>query len=80
MYINKEINFFHWIQNDIVIDFAVPELLKNTMIEAEELDKENNKEYFCVAEAIDMICKEYCKKRILTKEQWDLICKKYPCV
>ena len=70
---------YNFINEQITIDFPLPKLMQNTIIEAEELDKQNNPEYFCVAEAIDVLAKQYVASGMWTKTQWDLICKKYPC-
>ena len=71
---------FHYIDESITIDFPIPTLLKNTLLEAEELDREDSPEYSHVADAIDVMCKGMVKTRILTQEQWDLIVQKYPYV
>ena len=69
---------FHWVRDDIVIDFPIPKFLQNTLSEAEELDLNNSLEYHCVAENIDILAKNLYTGRVITKEQWDLLCEKYP--
>ncbi|MCM1158462.1 MAG: hypothetical protein NC300_07480 [Bacteroidales bacterium] len=71
---------FRWINGDIPIDFPVPEVLKNTMQEAEELDLAGNIEYTHVADIIDVLCKNYTKDGTLTDEQWDTMVDRYPVV
>lgn len=69
-----------WIREDIDIsDIPYDIVLKNTIEEAEELDKEHNTEYFCVADAIDVVAKQLKTAGKITQEQWDRLCFKYPC-
>lgn len=68
------------INNKIKINFKVPKLLKNTMDEAEELDKIGSVEYTAVADQIDVICKGYVTTGHMTQEQWDTIANRYPVI
>lgn len=68
----------NFINDNIIIDFPLPKIMQNTIKEAEELDKENNTEYYCVADAIDMLAKQYVASGLWNQKQWDLICSKYP--
>lgn len=68
---------FNFIREDVVIDFPLPKLLQNTIEEAEELDRKNNIEYMCVADAIDVLCKNYVANGVMTMEQWDIVTWKY---
>ena len=77
MQLNKK---FRWINDDIAIDFKVPRTLRNTMQEAEELDLADNIEYTHVADAIDVLCKEYVVIGLLTQEQWDRVVDRYPVI
>lgn len=70
---------FRWINEDIVLDFKLPKLLQNTIIEAEEADLDNNAgEYDCIVDAIDVLCKEYYVTGTFTQQQWELVVQKYP--
>ena len=69
---------FHWINDDVKIDFQVDKALKNAMEEAEELDMAGSVEYGAVADAIDVLCKQSFGAGKMTKEQWDTMCKRYP--
>ncbi|MCM1497509.1 MAG: Fic family protein [Clostridium sp.] len=71
---------FRWINGDIPIDFPIPEVLKNTMQEAEELDLAGNIEYTHVADIIDVLCKNFTKDGTLTDEQWDAMVDRYPVI
>ena len=50
------------------------------MQEAEELDLADNIEYTHVADAIDVLCKEYVVIGLLTQEQWDRVVDRYPVI
>lgn len=69
---------YHWINDEVKIDFQIPEVINNTMQEAEHMDSEENMEYFCIADTLDMLCKEAYVNKILTKEQWLMIVRRYP--
>ena len=69
---------FHWIKDEIKIDFPVDRALKNAMEEAEELDLAGSVEYGAVADAIDVLCKQSFAAGKMTQEQWDRICMRYP--
>ena len=68
------------INDEIRIDFEVPELLRNTMDEAEELDRIGSVEYTAVADMIDVICKGYVTTGHMTQEQWDTVVDHYPII
>lgn len=68
------------INDDIKIDFEVSKLLKNTMEEAEELDRIGSVEYTAVADAIDVICKAHVTSGHMTEEQWDIVTARYPVI
>lgn len=72
-----ETEMYNFIKENIVIDFPVPEKLQEVFKEAEDFDRQNNFEYFCVADEIDVMCKAYVGMGKLTHRQWDLICYKY---
>lgn len=64
MYLNQ----FRWIDDKYKIDFEIPKLLKNTIEEAEELDRSGDMEYFDVEDTIDVICKNFVSSHTMTKE------------
>ena len=68
------------INDNIEIGFKVPRLLKNTMEEAEELDRIGSVEYTAVTDAIDVICKGYVTTGHMTEEQWDIVTARYPII
>lgn len=59
---------FHWIQNDITINFPIPKFLQDLLLEAEELDLNNSPEYHCVADTIDVIGKNLYTGHVITKQ------------
>lgn len=69
---------FHWVNEDIKIDFPISEAMKNTMEEAEELDLEESVEYAAVADILDVMGKEAFVNGRITKKQWDIIVERYP--
>ena len=69
---------FNWINEDIKVEIPDDKLLLNTIAEAEELDLAKNVEYFCVADAIDVICKQLVTAGKMSHKTWNLICSKYP--
>lgn len=72
---------FTWIDEEIVLDFEVPKLLKNTIEEIEQADIMQDKaEYNILSDTIDVLSKNFCSAKILTQKQWDTICQKYPMV
>ena len=68
------------INDDIKIDFELPRLLKNSIEEAEELDKIGSVEYTAVADQIDVVCKGYVTTGHMTEEQWDIVTARYPII
>lgn len=66
------------INQDMVIDFKIPTVLKNLLIDTEEADKRQDGSYDEYADAVDVWCKNLCAEGLLTKGQWDFIVKKYP--
>lgn len=67
----------NYIRDDLNIEFAIPDRLKEVLAEAEELDEKKDIEFICVADLIDNMCKGYYSQGVLTKKQWELITAKY---
>ena len=68
-----------WINYHISIDDIPKDIvLQNTIEEAEALDREGNEEYFCVADAIDMLGKQLRTAGKISDEQWNRLCSRYP--
>lgn len=69
---------YHEINNEIKIDFEIPEMLRNLMEEAEEADIRNDGSYDNLADTIDVLSKNYYADRKLTLGQWETIVRRYP--
>lgn len=70
---------YTWINDDIKIDFPLPELLQNLVNELEEMDMEENWLYFDRCEFLENITKECIISGWITDEQRDLLCQRYTC-
>lgn len=71
-------NKYHEINNEIEIDFEIPEMLRNLIEEAEEADIRNDGSYDNLADTIDVLSKNYYADKKLTLEQWETIVRRYP--
>ena len=69
---------FHNIRDEYKINFMVPEILKNLMLEAEEADMRNDGSYDNLADTIDVYAKNSCADGLITEAQWDYIVTRYP--
>lgn len=70
---------FRWIDTSIPLNFPLPTTLKNTMKEAEQADIEGDIiEYNILSDTLDVLCKNYCAERKMTKTQWDTVCHRFP--
>lgn len=67
----------NWIDDSVIIDFNVPEDIRNMMMECEKMNEEENCGYFNYAESLGYMCKEACVRGHMTKKQWEIIEKKY---
>ena len=76
--INQKKPAFHWIRNDIILTAPMDSVMINTIEEAEELDLAGNYEYFCVADALDVLGKQMVACGKWSHKDWDLLCEKYP--
>ena len=74
---NKACKKHHWINDDIVIDFPLPQSMLYLIEELEKLDAEEDYAYFNYAEALDTGAKELYRRGTLTRKQWDQLCLKY---
>ncbi|MBQ9590761.1 MAG: hypothetical protein IJR29_11350 [Butyrivibrio sp.] len=69
----------NYINDDIVIDFDVPMVLKNLMLDAEKADLEEDEgTYLNYADTIDVWAKNYYQDGELSNLQWELLCRRYP--
>ena len=69
---------FHNIRDEYKINFKVPEILKNLMLEAEEADVRDDGSYDNLADTIDVYAKNSYADGLITEAQWDYIVTRYP--
>lgn len=69
---------YHEINDEIKLDFGMPDVLRNLLQEAEEADIRNDGSYINLADTIDVVCKNLCSDGKITKEQWNLVIRRYP--
>lgn len=69
---------YHWIDDSVIIDFSVPDTLKELMTMAEEKDIEEDLGYYLnLADTIDICAKNCYASGELSKHQWNVIASKY---
>ena len=68
---------YHWINDDVKIDFPVPKSLQELFDEAEKYDLLDDGTYFCYSDQIDVDSKNLYAIGKLTKKQWDIINSRY---
>lgn len=73
-----EIKVYHEINDEIKIDFELPEMLRKLIAEAEAADERNDGSYDNLADTIDTLCKNFYADRKLTLKQWEIIVRRYP--
>lgn len=68
---------YHWVNDDVKIDFSVPRALQILMDQCEQLDLEEDYAYFNYIETLDCDVKELVRMGVLTNKQWDIINMRY---
>jgi hypothetical protein len=68
---------YNEIDDNIKIDFPVPEILQHLMDDAEKADFINDGSYFNLADTIDTYAKNFYADGKLTQSQWDTIIMRY---
>lgn len=71
-------NEYHEINDEIKIEFKMPEMLQNLILDAEMADRRNDGSYDNLADTIDMLCKSYYADGKLTLKQWETVVRRYP--
>lgn len=74
---NNEDKKYHWIVDDVKIDFPVPNIIQEDIDKLEKLDRENCDLYFDYCEVLDDTCKVFYMNGTITKKQWDTIVSRY---
>lgn len=68
---------YNWINDEVKIDFPLPQILQDKVIELEQLDSEMDYFYFDVCEYLDDDAKLFYVDGVITKEQWDKLITRY---
>lgn len=68
---------YNWIDESIVIDFDMPLIMKNLILDMEKLDEKEDYGYLNYCEALDDLAKEAYVQGWLTKAQWNMLVRKY---
>ena len=68
---------YHWINDDVKVDFPVPKLVRDKIEELEKLDHEENDLYWDNCEYLDDTCKMMYMEGAMTKKQWDTVVSRY---
>lgn len=68
---------YNWIDESIIIDFDIPKIMTNLILDMEQLDEEENYGYLNYCDALDDMAKEFYVQGKLTKAQWDTLVRKY---
>ena len=67
-----------WIDDDIIIDFPLPNPVKEVIAELEKFDEEEDVYfYYDRSELLENITKDYVYEKRLTAKQRDLLVRKY---
>jgi hypothetical protein len=69
---------YHEINDEVKIDFEVPEILQDIIDQAEEADKSDNLMLYCdLSECVDVLAKNLYTDGLITKKQWDTLAMRY---
>lgn len=67
-----------YVREDVILDFKMPTILKNTIADVEEASMGEDTGYDNWVDTLDYLCKELYVEGAITKEQWDLVMKRFP--
>jgi hypothetical protein len=74
----EDIIMYHEINDEVKIDFEVPEILQDIINQTEDADKANNLMLYCdLAECVDVLAKNLYTDGMITKKQWDTLVMRY---
>lgn len=67
------------INKEIIIDFPLPRVIKNTMEDTENAYAEGGEygAYMNWVDTLDNVCKIYVTEGVLSQKQWDIIMSRY---
>lgn len=69
---------YNYIQDDVQIDFELPDGIAKIITIVEKLDQLNDSEYLSYASTLKATIQYYVDKGILNQEQQQILNKKYP--
>ena len=68
---------YHWINDSVKIDFALPSMIQELVDELEEMDRKEDWSYFDRCGFIENITKEFVINKEVTSKQRDILCQRY---
>ena len=74
---DKNMTIHRWIDDQIVIDFKLPEAMLDIMKKIEELDQKGDYAVINYANTLDIYAKKLYSDGVITKKQWDTLIEKY---
>lgn len=68
---------YHWIHDEVKIDFPLPSIIQDIVDELEYLDQTEDDLYFDRSEFLEHFTKEFIYSKELTMKQRDLLLERY---
>ena len=68
---------YHWVNDDVKIDFKLPNMIQDLVDELEEMDQNEDWSYFDRCDFIENITKEFVINKEMTSKQRDILCERY---
>lgn len=68
---------YHWVDDNVKIDFKLPNMIQDLVNELEEMDRNEDWSYFDQCGFIENITKEFVINGEMTGRQRDILCQRY---
>lgn len=68
---------YNYINDDVKVDFLVPEKLQEIVDYLEELDADDNAAFYNYAESLEYVGRDYVESGEISKNQWRTLCNRY---
>lgn len=68
---------YHWVDDNVKIDFKLPNMIQDLVNELEEMDRNEDWSYFDRCGFIENITKEFVINGEMTGRQRDILCQRY---
>ena len=68
---------YHWVDDEVKIDFKLPGMIQDLVNELEKMDQEEDWSYFDRCWFIENITKEFVINSEMTGRQRDILCQRY---